>query len=82
MKVVDIYKGIEVMKGFRGASTVAIGTHKNVGKKSKVLLDSIIYFINGVEYSYSLSRGADYSDYKKTTRDEIDMRIRQHLPRL
>ncbi len=82
MKTVDTYKGIEITKGFRNAFTISNGTKINSGKKFKNMLDSISYEINGKEYSFSLSKGADYLDYKETTRQEIDMRIRRNLPKL
>ena len=82
MQHIDTYKGIKIFKGFRGASTISTGTHRNAGKKSKTLLDSIVYTIEGDEYSFSISRGADYEDYKSITREDIDLKIKSRLPRL
>jgi len=82
MTTVEIYKGIEIKKGFRGAYTFSTGTHKNAGKRNKILLDSIVYEIEGKEYSFSISRGGTYEDYKKITRQEIDFQLRRLLPTL
>ncbi len=82
MKVVDNYKGIDIKMGCRGASTVSYGTHKNAGKKNKIILDSIVYVVSDKEYSFSISKGSDYSDFKKIVHDEIDLKIRQNLPKL
>lgn len=82
MKVVDTYKGIEVKFGSRGASVMSNGTARNAGRRFKNQLDSIVYFINGEEFSFGVSRGFDYSDLKEITHNDIDLKIRQLLPKL
>lgn len=82
METVDNYKGIKVSKGNRDAFTMSEGTKKNAGRRFKNNLDSIVFNVNSAEFSFSISKGADYEDYKSLTREEIDFRIRQTLPRL
>jgi hypothetical protein len=82
MTIVENYKGIEVMKGDKGAFTHSEGTAKNAGRKFKNRLDSVVFIVNGKEFSFSVSIGYDYEDLKEITHQEIDLRIRQSLPKL
>ena len=74
MTTIETYKGIEIKYGFNGVITSSEGTGLNKGRRFKNKNMSLLYFINGLEYSFSLGSN-DYKDFLNIVKREIDSKL-------